>query len=78
MSDWADETATTLADWFDPHCVPDYALADALRRAKADGLREAADMVENTGWISYVGSRKVSAGLRTAADKLSPSRSQKT
>ena len=64
--DWADDIAVQLYDNQDGLDSNAYEIAAALRKAKADGMREAADLVEQIYGLNLAYS------IRELADKLHP------
>jgi methionine synthase II (cobalamin-independent) len=75
MNDWADEIANKIVDfgWDSEELATD--IAKALRKAKADGMREAAEYAQTSGLALNAGDQCGAAAdycdeLRTLADKI--------
>ena len=72
--DWADAIATSLDENTEREnlCLLWPAIAVALRKAKADGMREAAKIAEahEYGDDWYRDGEKIAAALRTQANKI--------
>ena len=69
VTDWADEIAFEFLSGSDISSEDWHFVLLAIRKAKADGMREAADMIEGQGvHLSYA------SGLRIQANKIEKGR----